>query len=99
MQYSITPLIWTLVIRISNNPDRLCPSVKHFRLVIALHFLWLKFPPIFTTRIWNYELYIFGAVVVNKGHRLISTGVKIVCPNACTLVGTVCVKVVGQQYN
>ena len=35
--YSRTPIIRTLVIRISNNPDRLGPSGKHFLTVIVLH--------------------------------------------------------------
>ena len=42
-KYSRTPLIRTLVIRISNYPDLLGPSVKHFLTVIVLHFLWFKF--------------------------------------------------------
>ena len=51
-------------------------------------------PPICTTRVLNYKLNIFGAVADNKGHRLISTGVKIVCltvcmTNAFTLAGNV----------
>ena len=35
--YSINPLIRTLVIRNANYPDRLGPSVKHFRTVTVLH--------------------------------------------------------------
>ena len=44
--YSITPFIRTLVIRIANYPDRLGPSGKHFLTVIVLqYFVWLKFFP------------------------------------------------------
>jgi hypothetical protein len=35
-KYSRTPLIWTLIIRITNYPDRLGPSGKHFLAVTVL---------------------------------------------------------------
>ena len=38
-KYSRTPVIRTLVIRTSNNPDLLGPSGKHFLTVIVLHLL------------------------------------------------------------
>ena len=43
--YSRTPLIRTLVIRITKYPDLLGPSGKHFLTVIVLHIFWLKFFP------------------------------------------------------
>ena len=68
-----------------------------------LQSLWLKFFPIFTTRFWNYELNILGAVADNKGPRLISTIVKIVCLTAWqmpSLWRALCVcDSSGQLYN
>jgi len=43
--HSRTPLIWTLVIRIANNPARLDPSGKHFLTATILHFCGLNIPP------------------------------------------------------
>ena len=43
--YSRTPLIWKLVIRISNYPDRIGPSSKHFLTVIVYLLLLRNFPP------------------------------------------------------
>jgi len=45
-QYSRTPLIRTLVIRLSNYPDLFGPSSKQFLIVIVLHlFVDWNFPP------------------------------------------------------
>ena len=52
--YSRTPLIRTLIIRISNYPERFGPSGKYFLTPIALHFCALHFPPIFQIQIRNF---------------------------------------------
>ena len=44
-KYSRTPLVWKLVNRLANYPDRLIPSGKHFLTLIVLRFLWLKIFP------------------------------------------------------
>jgi hypothetical protein len=45
VRYSRTPFIRTLVVRITNYPERLDLSGKPFLTVLVLHLLLLKFPP------------------------------------------------------
>ena len=62
--YSRTPLIRTLVIRVASYPNRLGPSGEHFRTLIVLHLLWLKFFPNCQIHIRNYVLIFY--LYVNK---------------------------------
>jgi hypothetical protein len=65
VNYSRTPLIWTLVIRIANYPDRLGPSGKHCLTVIVVHLVYiLNFCPICQIHIRNYVLILY--LYVNK---------------------------------
>ena len=60
--YSRTPLIRTLVIRIANYPDRLCPSCKHF-LTVSVPYLFMAYiPPLSNT----YKVLCINVLFVRK---------------------------------
>lgn len=80
-QYSRTRLIGTLVIRITNCLDLLCPSGKLFFTVLALHILWLK---LFLKLLNTYEkLSIKVPFSVNKYVAYNRRLQKLFCTSSC----------------